>query len=74
MNNGKKIHIPGGVQVPPRQLTKEQVLNALVHFMNEQMQLNKNIRHNLAVIEGYLIMPKYVADNASHFTCVSAIM
>ncbi len=74
MNNGKKIHIPGGARAPQPQMTRDQVLSASVHFMNEQMKLNQNVRHNLAVIEGYLINPKFIADNASHFTCVSGIM
>ncbi|KKM70142.1 hypothetical protein LCGC14_1443750 [marine sediment metagenome] len=65
---------PGGVKAPQPQMTRDQVLNALVHFMNEQMRLNQNIKHNLGIIEEYVIKPKFHADYASNFTCVSGIL
>ena len=70
----QKIINPGDAEAPQQQMTRDQVLNALVHFMNEQMKLNQTVKHNMMVFEEYIIKPRFHADYASKFTCVSAIM
>jgi len=65
---------PGGVKAPPPQMTRDEVLNALVHFMNEQMKTNQTVKNNMMVFQEYIIKPKFHADYASNFTCVSAII
>lgn len=59
---------------PQQQPTIPEAVSALLHFMQQQMATNQDVRNNLLWVEKSVYEPLVTARNASKHTCVEAIM
>lgn len=59
---------------PQQQPTIPEAVSALLHFMQQQMVTNQDVRNNLALVENVLYRPVVTSWWASKHTCQEAIM
>ncbi len=69
-----KSNIINPNQSNQQQPTIPEAVSALLHFMQDRMLTNAQMRNNLALVENVLYRPVVESWWASKHTCVEAIM